>query len=114
MDAHLGYENHSDEVNNTGISRNGSFTKKIQTRERERYSEPRDRKSNFEPNIIATHESRGLSIEMLVISLYAKRMSVSDIEDNSETYMRSISRQAPSLLSPIRLHNQPESGRTAL
>ena len=31
MDAHLGYEKHSPEGNNTGNSRNGSFTKKIQT-----------------------------------------------------------------------------------
>lgn len=31
MDAHLGYEKHSTEGNNSGNSRNGSFPKKIQT-----------------------------------------------------------------------------------
>lgn len=42
---------------------------------------PRDRNGDFEPIIVPKHESRGLSIEKLVISLYAKGMSVSDIEE---------------------------------
>ena len=37
--------------------------------------------SEFEPIVVPKHQSRGLSIEHLVISLYAKGMSVSDIED---------------------------------
>ena len=41
---------------------------------------PRDRSGRFEPIAVPKHESRGLSIEKLVISLYAKWMSVSDIE----------------------------------
>ncbi|MEI3462120.1 MAG: hypothetical protein V8Q70_08660 [Bacteroides eggerthii] len=32
----------------------------------------------FEPIVVPKHESRGLSIEKLVISLYAKGMSISD------------------------------------
>ena len=82
MDAHLGYEKHSIEGNNSGNSRNGSFSKKIQTEHGESVIQiPRDRKSDFEPVVVPKHESRGLSIERLVISLYAKGMSVSDIED---------------------------------
>ncbi len=45
---------------------------------------PRDRKGEFEPIIVPKHKSRGLSIEKLVISLYAKRMSVSEIEDEMQ------------------------------
>jgi Transposase and inactivated derivatives len=82
MDAHLGYEKHSPEGNNSGNSRNGSFPKKIQTEHGESVIQiPRDRQSEFLPIVVPKHESRGLSIEKLVISLYAKGMSVSDIED---------------------------------
>ena len=82
MDAHLGYEKHSPEGHHTGNSRNGTFSKKIQTEHGESIIDiPRDRNSDFDPVVVPKHESRGLSIERLVISLYAKGMSVSDIED---------------------------------
>jgi transposase-like protein len=41
---------------------------------------PRDRNGEFEPIVVPKHQSRGLSIERLVLSLYAKGMNVSDIE----------------------------------
>jgi transposase-like protein len=82
MDAHLGYEKNDVAGNNTGNSRNGNFPKTIQTEHGESTIQiPRDRKGEFDPIIIPKHKSRGLSIEKLVISLYAKGMSVSDIED---------------------------------
>ena len=82
MDAHLGYEKNDVAGNNTGNSRNGNFSKTIQTEHGESTIQiPRDRNGDFEPIIVPKHKSRGLSIEKLVISLYAKGMSVSDIED---------------------------------
>ena len=82
MDAHLGYEKHDVAGSNTGNSRNGSFPKTIQTEHGESTIQiPRDRNGEFEPVIVPKHQSRGLSIEKLVISLYAKGMSVSDIEE---------------------------------
>lgn len=82
MDAHLGYDKHSSDGYNSGNSRNGSFSKKIQSDHGEHIIEvPRDRKGEFDPIVVPKHQSRGLSIERLVISLYAKGMSVSDIED---------------------------------
>ena len=82
MDAHLGYNKHSPEGYHTGNSRNGTYSKKIQTEHGESIIDiPRDRNSDFDPVVVPKHESRSLSIERLVISLYAKRMSVSDIED---------------------------------
>ena len=82
MDAHLGYEKHEVAGHNTGNSRNGSFPKTIQTEHGESTIRiPRDRNGVFEPVIVPKHQSRGLSIEKLVISLYAKGMSVSDIEE---------------------------------
>ncbi|MDD2265006.1 MAG: transposase [Bacteroidales bacterium] len=78
MDAHLGYEKHDVAGNNTGNSRNGSFPKTIQTEHGESTIQiPRDRNSEFEPVIVPKHQSRGLSIEKLVISLYAKGILVS-------------------------------------
>ena len=69
MDAHLGYEKHDVAGNNTGNSRNGSFPKTIQTEHGESTIQiPRDRNGEFEPVIVPKHQSRGLSIEKLVVN----------------------------------------------
>lgn len=101
MDAHLGYEKNSVIGNNTGNSRNGSYPKKIQTEHGESViSIPRDRNGQFEPIAVPKHESRGLSIEKLVISLYAKGMSVSDIEEEMrEIYEIELSTSAISIIT---------------
>lgn len=101
MDSHLGYEKHSQMGNNTGNSRNGTFPKKIQTEHGESIIQiPRDRNSDFEPIVVPKHESRGLSIEKLVISLYAKGMSVSDIEDElRDIYEITLSTSAISIIT---------------
>ena len=101
MDAHLGYEKNSVAGNNSGNSRNGSYPKKIQTEHGEAViSIPRDRNGQFEPIAVPKHESRGLSIEKLVISLYAKGMSVSDIEEEMrEIYEIELSTSAISIIT---------------
>ena len=98
MDSHLGYEKHSADGNNTG---NGSFPKKIHTEYGESVIQiPRDRRSEFEPMVVPKHQSRGLSIEKLVISLYAKGMSVSDIEDElRDIYGINLSSSAISIIT---------------
>ena len=85
-----------------GNSRNGSYPKKIQTDHGEAViSIPRDRNGQFEPIAVPKHESRGLSIEKLVISLYAKGMSVSDIieEEMREIYEIELSTSAISIIT---------------
>ena len=101
MDLHLGYEKHSVAGNNSGNSRNGSYSKRIQTEHGEQdISIPRDREGNFEPVIVPKHQSRGLNIEKLVISLYAKGMSVSDIEEEmKEIYEINLSTSAISIIT---------------
>lgn len=101
MDSHLGYEKNSTEGINSGNSRNGKFPKKIQTEHGESFIDiPRDRKGEFEPIVVPKHQSRGLSIERLVISLYAKGMSVSDIEEEmNEIYGISLSTSAISIIT---------------
>ena len=101
MDLHLGYEKHSSIGNNTGNSRNGSYSKRIQTEHGEHNIRvPRDREGDFEPVIVPKHQSRGLNIEKLVISLYAKGMSVSDIEEEmKEIYGINLSTSAISIIT---------------
>ena len=115
MDVHLGYEKNSVTGNNSGNSRNGSYPKKIQTEHGEAViSILRDRNGKFEPIAVPKHESRGLSIEKLVISLYAKGMSVSDIEEEMrEIYEVELSTSAISIITN-KVNRLPRSGRTAL
>ena len=60
---------------------------------------PRDRKSSFEPQLLPKRSSRSQGIENLIISLYAKGMSNSDIEQQlHEVYDFKVS---PSTISRI-------------
>ena len=82
MDAHLKYEKNSAAGKNTGNSRNGSYPKKIQTKHGESvFSITRDRNGQYDPIAVPKHESRGLSIEKFVVSLYTKGRIVSDIKE---------------------------------
>lgn len=115
MDNHLGYEKHSNQGDHSGNSRNGSYRKQIQTEMVESVIQvPRDRKGEFVPVVVPKHHSRGLSIERLVISLYAKGMSVSGIESEmQEIYGINLS-LLPFLLLLIRLARLLQSGRIVL
>ena len=101
MDNHLGYEKHSNQGDHSGNSRNGSYRKQIQTEMGESVIQvPRDREGEFEPIVIPKHQSHGLSIERLVISLYAKGMSVADIESEmQEIYGINLSTSAISIIT---------------
>lgn len=101
LDSHLGYDKHESSGNNSGNSRNGSYKKKIQTGHGESIvTIPRDRNGEYEPIIVPKYQSRGLSIEKLVISLYAKGMSVSDIESEmKEIYDISLSSSSISIIT---------------
>lgn len=101
LDSHLGYDKHEPSGKNSGNSRNGSYKKKIQTEHGESIiTVPRDRIGEFEPIIVPKYQSRGLSIEKLVISLYAKGMSVSDIEaEMREIYDISLSSSSISIIT---------------
>lgn len=101
MENHLGYEKNAPEGKNSGNSRNGCYPKTIQTEYGQSTIEiPRDRSGDFEPVVVPKHQKRGLSIERLVISLYAKGMSVSDIEEEmKEIYGITLSTSAISVIT---------------
>lgn len=101
MDTHLGYEKHSKDGLNTSNSRNGKYTKTIQSEHGEAIiNVPRDREGDFEPLVVPKHQNRGSSIDRLVISLYAKGMSVSDIESEMhEIYGVNLSTSSISIIT---------------
>jgi len=83
LDSHLGYDKHDKASKQTSNSRNGYGNKKIRTEHGElEIRVPRDRDSSFEPEILPKRSKLSEGIEKLVISLYAKGMSNSDIEDH--------------------------------
>lgn len=99
MDVHLGYpKNGSRSLDN---ARNGTTTKRVKPQ----YGQseiivPRDRNSGFEPIIVPKHKSTSLSVENIVISLYAKGMSVSNIEEELyEIYGYKLSTSSISLIT---------------
>ena len=98
LDAHLGYNKHAKSGHSN--SRNGHGTKKIQTS----YGDteirvPRDRDASFDPMLIPKRKSMVDGIENVIVSLYAKGMTVSDIEAQiREVYNFDVS---PSTISRI-------------
>lgn len=80
LDAHLGYEKHQkkQDVN----ARNGYSKKTIKTDYgTTEISVPRDRDASFEPVLVPKRKGMAEGIENVIISLYAKGMSNSDIEE---------------------------------
>jgi len=80
LDAHLDNEKH--DKTTKGNYRNGHGTKKIKTSfGQQEIKVPRDRDSSFNPLLVPKRENIAQGIENVIISLYAKGMSVSDIEE---------------------------------
>ena len=80
LDDHLGYDKHSKA--RTSNTRNGYGSKTIKTSLGESEIQvPRDRDGSFNPMIVPKRKNMIDGIENVVISLYAKGMSNSDIEE---------------------------------
>ena len=81
LDGHLGYAKHSPEGIHSGNSRNGKTSKKIKTKRGELDIEvPRDRNGTFSPILVPKRSRFVEGIEEVIISLYARGMSIRDIE----------------------------------
>lgn len=82
MDASIGYSKNDKDGLSTDNKRNGYSTKTIKSQYGEFPIEiPRDRNSEFEPQIIPKYQRDISGIEEKVISLYAHGMSTRDIHD---------------------------------
>lgn len=79
LDDHLGYD--KNQQSRSSNSRNGYSTKRVRTSFGEsEIAVPRDRDASFNPMIVPKRKNMVDGIEQVIISLYAKGMSNSDIE----------------------------------
>ena len=84
LDEELGYEPYDVKNKNTENSRNGHSKKMLRTSMgKVEIDVPRDRKGDFEPKILPKNQtSISQDMEEKIFSMYAKGMSVSDIEEH--------------------------------
>ena len=100
MDEHLGYAKGDPAGNGSGNSRNGSFGKSVTTTSGPvRISVPRDRKSDFEPRVVAKGQRRVGVVDDMILSLYSRGMTTRDIHAHiAEVYGAEVS---PALVSAV-------------
>jgi transposase-like protein len=83
IDHELGYSKYDYKNKDTENARNGKRAKKVRSDYGEIEIEvPRDRKGDFEPAVVKKNQRDVSSIDDQVISMYAKGMSVRDIQDH--------------------------------
>jgi putative transposase len=96
MSEHLGYERYEAKGRKSGNSRNGHSKKKLQSSAGAdvAVSVPRDRNSEFEPQIIRKYETSSSELEDKILGMYAKGMSTRDISATlQELYGMEVSAQ---------------------
>src|SRR6476620_5335001 len=78
---HLGYEKGDPAGRGSGNSRNGTSSKTVLTEDGEvEISIPRDRAGSFEPQLIAKGQTRFDGFDDKILSLYARGMTVREIQ----------------------------------
>ena len=80
LTAFLGYEKNAVDGYNTGNSRNGGYTRRVQTRFGEiNVRIPRDRNGEFEQKLLPSYKRYSDSLETTVIHLYEKGITTAEI-----------------------------------
>ncbi len=78
LDEYLGYDKHQESTTNN--CRNGFSSKTLKTEDGQfEVDIPRDRHSEFEPQLIKKHQTRFTSMDDKILSLYAKGMTTREI-----------------------------------
>jgi putative transposase len=78
---HLGFEKHDQKAKTTDNTRNGYTPKTVKSKFGEiDLDVPRDRKSDFEPQIVKKRQKDISGLEEKIISMYAKGMTTRDIQ----------------------------------
>jgi putative transposase len=100
MSEHLGYGRHEAVANPTGNTRNGKSSKTLKGDFGELAIEiPRDRHGTFEPLLVPKHQTRWTGFDEKIISLYARGMTVREIQSHlEEMYGAEVS---PTLISTV-------------
>lgn len=83
LDEHLGYQKYSKEGNNSGNSRNGTYSKKVKTDSLGDMvlNIPRDRNSEYAPRLIPKGQRMSDKLEEAIIGMYSRGMTTSDISE---------------------------------
>jgi len=97
---HFGYEKHDPSGDNSGNSRNGTTPKTVRgKRGQVQIEAPRDRNSEFEPQLIKKNQTRFDGLDDKIISLYSRGMTQRAIQGHlEEIYGVEVS---PSLISTV-------------
>lgn len=100
MEAHLGHTKNGSVTNPTGNTRNGRSSKTLKGEFGELPIEiPRDRHGSFEPQLIPKHQTRWHGFDDKILSLYARGMTVREIQGHlEEMYGTEVS---PALISSV-------------
>jgi transposase-like protein len=100
MTHHLGHGKSETVINATGNTRNGHSAKTLQGDFGELPLDiPRDRQGDFEPQMVGKHQTRWTGFDDKIISLYARGLSVREIQGHlEEMYGTEVS---PSLISAV-------------
>lgn len=100
MVEHLGYSKHQAVNNEKGNTRNGKSQKTLKGEFGELSIDiPRDRHASFEPQIIARHQTHWHGFDDKILSLYARGMTVWEIQSHfEEMYGSEVS---PTLISSV-------------
>lgn len=81
LDEHLGYSRYAKEGNNSGNSRNGTYSKTVKT---ESLGDlvlniPRDRNAEFSPRLVPKGQRMSDKLEEAIVGMYSRGMTTSDI-----------------------------------
>ena len=100
MTHHLGHEKHGKVVNSDGNTRNGTSKKTLKGKNGSLpIAVPRDRDGSFEPQLVEKNQTHWQGFDDIIISLYARGMSVREIQGHlKELYHTEIS---PALISAV-------------
>jgi putative transposase len=100
MTHHLGHTKHGRVTNAVGNTRNGTSKKTLIAQHGELPIDiPRDRDASFEPQLVKKHQTHWQGFDDMVISLYARGMSVREIQGHlKELYHTEVS---PALISAV-------------
>lgn len=97
---HLGHNKHEAVANDAGNTRNGSSAKTLKGDFGALPIDiPRDRDGSFEPRLVAKHQTRWTGFDDKILSLYARGMTVREIQSHlEEMYGTEVS---PTLISSV-------------
>ena len=101
LTGHLGYEKYDHKDKETDNSRNGFTPKRVNSKfGKLELSVPRDRQSEFEPQLVKKGESDITGMEEKVLSMYARGMSTRDISSHvQEIYNYGLSAESVSQIT---------------